>query len=128
MYLNGRRTVCARAVKLKSMAFNRKAMFSGDFNLEGLDARVLEFNDFPAGDADQVVMMFVMVAGLVTCLAIAKMTLLSDAALCKQFQAAMNGCITDARVLLAQTQIKLFRRKMRPGTKKLCENKLTLVG
>ena len=110
------------------MAFNRKAMLSGDFHLESLDTRVLEFDDFTAGDTDQMIMMLVMIAGLETCLAISKMTLLSDAALCKQFQAAMNGCITDARVLLAQTQIELLSRKMRSGTKKLFENKLTLVG
>ena len=95
--------MCARAVKLKTVTFNQKTMLSCDFHLESLDTRVLEFNDFTAGDANQVIMMFVVVAGLVTCLTISKMTLLGDTALCKQFQAAMNGCITDTRVLLAQT-------------------------
>jgi len=85
------------------VAFNRKAMFTGDFHLESLDTRVLEFDDFPAGDTNQVIMMLVMIAGLITCLTISKMTLLGDAALCKQFQAAMNSCITDTRVILAQT-------------------------
>ena len=91
------------------MALNGKAMFPGDFNLKRLDPRILELDNLTARDTDQVVVMLVMLAGFVTCLAVAKMTLFGYAALRKQFQAAVNGRIADTGMFLTQTQIELFR-------------------
>jgi hypothetical protein len=45
------------------MALNRKTMLSGHFYLESLDTRILELDDFAAGDANQMIMMLVKIAG-----------------------------------------------------------------
>lgn len=90
------------------MAFNGKPVLPGDFFLKSFNARVLEFDDSPAGDADQVVMVFIQVTGFVTRLAIPKMTLLGDTALGKQLQGPVHGRITELGVFTAQAQIKLF--------------------
>jgi len=66
------------------MAFNGKAVLSGDLFLKSLDARVLEFDDPAASDADQVVMVFSQIAGFIARLAIPEMTLLGYTALGKQ--------------------------------------------
>ena len=90
------------------MAFNGKPVLSGDFFLESFNAWILEFNNFPAGDADQVVMVFIQVTGFVTRLAVAEMTLLGDTAFGKQLQGPVHGRITDSGVFPAQAQVKLF--------------------
>ena len=90
------------------MAFNGKTVLTGDFFLKSFNTRVLEFDDPAAADADQVVMVFIQVAGFITRLAIAEMTLLGDSALGKQLQGPVHRSITDPGVFPAQAQVKLF--------------------
>ena len=80
----------------------------GNFFLKSFNPRVLEFDDPAAGDADQVVMVFIQVAGFVTRLAITEMTLFGNTALGKQLQGPVHGRITDLGVFPAQAQVKLF--------------------
>lgn len=110
------------------MTFNGKTVLSGNFFLKSFDALVLEFDDFAAGDADQVVMVFIEVAGFITCLAISEMTLLSDTALGKQLQCPVHGRITDPGIFPAQAQIQLFGRNVRAKTQKLIEDGFSLAG
>ena len=109
------------------MALNGKALLAGHLDLKRFDTRVLEFNDLATGKTDQVIMMLVMTAGFITCLAIAKMSLFRDTALGKELQSAVHRCITDSRVLLAQAKVKIFGRKMRSGAQELLENELALM-
>ena len=90
------------------MAFNGKPVMPGNFFLKSFNPRVLEFDDPAAGDADQVVMVFIQVTGFVTRLAVAEMTLLGDTAFGKQLQGPVHGRITDSGVFPAQAQVKLF--------------------
>ena len=90
------------------MAFNGKAVLSGDLFLESFNPWVLEFNDSAAGNADQVVMVFIQVTGFITRLAVSEMTLFCNTALGKQLQGPVHGRITDLGVFPAQSQVKLF--------------------
>ena len=65
------------------MSLDGEPVFRSDFILELFNARVFEFNDPAAGDTDQVIMVFALVAGFIACLTITKMTLLGNAALNK---------------------------------------------
>ena len=118
----------AAAVELESMAFNGKTVLTGDFFLKPFNARIFELDDLPAGIADQMVMMFIQVAGLIACLAVTEMSLLGDTTLGKQFQGSVNGRITDTRVFFAQTQVKLLGRKVGTDTEELIENGFPLSG
>ena len=80
----------------------------GNFFLKSFNPRVLEFDDPAAGDADQVVMVFIQVTGFVTRLAVAEMTLLGDTAFGKQLQGPVHGRITDVGGFPAQAQVKFF--------------------
>jgi len=77
------------------MPLGGKPVLPGDFLLKLFYARVLEFDDLATAGADQVIVMLIQVTGFIACLAISEMTLLSDAALSKQLQGPVNGCITD---------------------------------
>jgi hypothetical protein len=109
------------------VAFYGKAVLFGDLILKLFDTRILEFDDLTAPDADQMIMMLVMIAGFVTCLTITKMSLFGNPALGEKFQAAVNRRITNPGVLLAQAKIELFRRKMRTGAQELFENNFPLA-
>ena len=87
------------------MAFNGKTVLSGDFFLKSFNPRVLEFDDPPAGNADQVVVVFIQITGFITRLAIAEMTLLCYTALGKQLQSPVLGSITDLGGFPAQAQV-----------------------
>ena len=94
------------------MAFNGKTVLSGDFFLKSFNARVLEFDDPAAGDADQVVMVFIQVAGFVTRLAVAEMTLLGDTALGKQLQGPVYGL----SLIHISEPTRLLRRSRMPSS------------
>ena len=82
------------------MPLDGKPVLPCDFFLKLFYARVLEFDDLPTTGANQVIVMLIQVTGFIARLAIAEMTLLSDAALSKQLQGPVNGGITDPRELL----------------------------
>ena len=110
------------------MPLDGKTVLPGDFLLKLFYARVLEFDDLPTADADQVIVMFIQVTGFIARLAIAEMTLLSDAALSKQLQGPVNGGITDPGIFPAQAQVKLFSGEVRADTQELLENNFSLAG
>jgi hypothetical protein len=110
------------------MAFNGKTVLTGDFFLELFNALVFELDNLPAGNADQVVMMLVQAAGLISCLAITEMALFGDTALGKKFQGSVHGGITDTGVLLAQAQVKLLGGEMGTHTEELIEDGFPLAG
>jgi len=110
------------------MPLDGKPVLPGDFLLKLFYARVLEFDDLPTAGADQVIVMFIQVTGFIARLAIAEMTLLSDAALSKQLQGPVNGGITDPGIFPAQTQVKFFGREVRADTQELLENYFPLAG
>ena len=121
-------TVRAITVEFKTMALNGETVLPGNFVLEFFNAGVFEFNDLATGDADQVIVMFVLTARFVAGLAIAKMTLFGDTAFGKELQGAMDGGITDAGVFPAQAKVKILGGKMRTGPQELLKNKFPLPG
>jgi hypothetical protein len=110
------------------MTFDGKTVLTGDFFLKPFNARIFELDDLAAGDADQMVMMFIQVTGLITGLAVAEVTLLGNATLGKQLQGPVHGGITDTRVFLAQTQVKLLGREVGTDTEELIQNGFPLPG
>jgi len=74
------------------------------------------------------VMMLVVVAGFVASLAITEMALFGNSTFGKQFQGAMDGCISDPGVFPAQAEIKVFRGQVSTGAQKFLEDELTLPG
>jgi hypothetical protein len=115
-------------IEFQPMAFNIETMFPGNFVLKLFDAFIFKFNNLAAGKTDQVIMMFIMVAGFVASLAIPEMTLFRDAAFGKKLQSAMDGRITDVRVSAAQAQVQVLRRQVGSGTQELFQNQLSLPG
>jgi hypothetical protein len=110
------------------MSFNGETVLPGNLNLQLFNARVFEFDDFPAGDTDQVVMMLIQVTGFVTGLSVTEIPLFGYAAFGKQLQGTVNSGITDSRVLFANPQVKLLGREMRTGTQEILENDFPLPG
>lgn len=121
-------TGVAAAVQLESMSFDGKTVLPGDFILQLFDARVFEFDNLPAVDADQVIMMLIQITGLITCLAITEMTLLGDTAFSKQFQGSVNGGIPDPGIFPAQAQVELFGGDMRADSQEFLEDNFPLTG
>ena len=91
----------ATAVKFQAMALDSKAMASGDLDLKCFDTRILEFDNLATGYTDQVVVVLVVIAGFIACLAITELSLFGNAALGKEFQSAVHCCIADAGVFSA---------------------------
>jgi hypothetical protein len=110
------------------MPLDGKTVLPGDFLLKLFYARVLEFDDLPTADADQVIVMLIQVTGFIACLAISEMALLGDAAFSKQLQGPVNGGITDPGVFTAQAQVKFFGGEVGTDTQKLLENNFPLAG
>lgn len=94
-------TIGATSVKFQAMALDGKAMASGDLDLKCFDAWILEFDNLATGHTDQVVVVFVVVAGFIACLAITELSLLGNAALGKKFQSAVHSGIADSGILSA---------------------------
>ncbi len=95
------------------MSLNAEPVLTGNFILELFDAWIFEFYNFAAFEADQVIMVFIVICRLVTGLTVSEMPLLGDATLGKQLESTVNGCVADARILPAQPQVELFGRKVR---------------
>ena len=62
------------------MANNGKAVLTGHFDLKLLDAWIFKFNNFAAVDTNQVIVMFIVIAGFITCLSVSEMALFGNAA------------------------------------------------
>jgi hypothetical protein len=118
----------AGAVQFESVPFDGEAMVRGNLSLELFDAPILEFDDSAAVEADQVIMVLILIAGFIARLAVTEMTLLGNAALGKQFQGTMHGGITDPRVFLAQTEIEVLGGEVGSGPQELFENQFPLLG
>jgi hypothetical protein len=110
------------------MALDAKTMLPGHRFLQFFDLRIFEFDDGPAIGTDQVIVVCLGRTRLVTSLAIAKMTGFGNATLGKKLECPVNRRVTDARVLFAQQQVKLFRGQMRTGTQELIKDDFALMG
>jgi hypothetical protein len=115
-------------VEFEPVSFNSEAMLACHLILELFDSAILELDDFTAGHTDQMVMMSILAARLVTGLAVTEMTLLGDAALGKQFQSSMNGGITNTREFTPQAQVQILGRQVCSGAQEFFQDKLPLPG
>lgn len=79
-------TFTASAVEFEAMMLDCKPVPVCNVILQFFDVRVFEFNDLPATQADQVIMVFIVAGRFVTRLAITEMALFGNATIGKQLQ------------------------------------------
>ena len=87
------------------MADNGEAMLPGHLFLKLFDSRILELKNGSALLADEVIMVLLAGGRLVTGLTISEMPFLSDTALGKELERAVNGGIADVGVFFAQFEV-----------------------
>ena len=97
----------AHAVEFQFMGLNGKAISAGDLFLKSFDVFILEFHDFAAGGADEVIvvsfMSHVIVLGLRP-----KVTSLGQSHLAKEIERPVDRGQTNMRVLFSELPIHLL--------------------
>ena len=92
------------------MAAQQEVVFAGQLVLDLLDARIIDLNDFAAGDADHMVVVTVRRRQLVTGDAVAEMDLRGEPGFAKQLERPVDRGLADARILLLHALVELFQR------------------
>jgi len=110
------------------MVTKEKTVLAGDLLLQAFDAGIFKLDDRPAEGADEMVMMVLFTAALITGLAVAKVPLSCQAALGEELEGAMNGGVADPRILVANGPIELFRREVRPRRQEFIKDHFPLPG
>jgi hypothetical protein len=109
------------------MVADGEIVFFGHLLLQLFDAKVLEFYDFTAFSADQVIMMLTAMRYLVKGLSGAEIALLRQAAFCQKLERSVNGGVADMGMLFADFQIKFLSRQMGLHPKEFIQNDLSLA-
>ena len=95
-------------VEFQFMSLDGEAISAGDLFLKPFDVFILEFYDFPAGGADEMIVMslvgHIIILGLRT-----EVTSLSQSYFAKEIERSINGGETDMRILFRELSIHLFR-------------------
>ena len=97
-------TVGTQAVEFQFMRLNYESVLAGHLLLQTLNLTILEFHDFSAARADQMVVVSFM-RHIVILRLRAKVSCLSQAGLAEQIQCAVNRRQTEMRVLFGQLMI-----------------------
>lgn len=118
----------AKAIEFKAMVSNRKAMSSGDFVLQFLNARVVKLQYGATIGTDEVVMMLFINTGLVAGLPISEVMAFGQTALGQQFERPMYSRIANLGMIFTQFEIEVFGGGMGSETEKLVKNDLPLSG
>jgi len=108
------------------MALHQEIIFSGYILLKRFDALVLEFEDRAAFRTDQVVVMAVRDLVLVPGKPVRESSLIGQSRIGQQFQGAVDGGITDARVVFLHPEVQFFRAQVLSGIDKNLQDVITL--
>lgn len=100
------------------MPLEQKAMLASQFRLKSLDARIADFHNLAATQAEQVIMMRFWPGDFVTGDIVAKLDFGSKPGGAKQFESAINGGLAYGRVKRAYVLVKLFDGMMARKTEK----------
>ncbi len=110
------------------MALQREAVLLGEFILEPFDLVVLELDDLPAIQADQVIVVLVFKGDFVPAHAVAKVALVGDSALLEELQGSVDRGVANLAVTLANQREKVLDAQMPRRTKKHIRHRATLSG
>ena len=89
----------ANSVELVSVPLQFEAMLLRELLLQGFDFVVLEFNDAAAVQADQMIVMLVLVGDFITRDPVTKMSFVGQAALLEQLERAVHRGVPDLWIL-----------------------------
>jgi hypothetical protein len=110
------------------MMLNGKSVASSNSVLQLLDQRFLEFLDASALDANEVIVVGIVVGKLVSSEPVAKTSLVRDAAVGEHFKRAINGRITDSRIGAPDALQELVDGHVLRGLEKSIDDDATLLG
>ena len=96
--------VRAEAVELQTVSLNDEAVLGRHFLLQSFDLAVLEFHDFPATGADEVIVV-PFVRDVVILRLGAEVAGLGQARFAEEIQGPVDGCQAEVRVLLGQLMV-----------------------
>ena len=99
------------AIEFEFVRSNRESIFSRHFFLKVLDLTILEFDDFVADRADQMVMM-PFVRDVIELGLGSKVLFLRQAGLAQEFQRAVHGRQADMRVFFGEQPVHLLSGHM----------------
>jgi hypothetical protein len=115
-------------VQLKFMIEDPEALPAGDPELERFNAFALEFHDFAAGQADQVVMVGAFGVMLKTSHAVSELARGGPPAFGHHFQRAVHCGISDSRIPLPDLVVEFIHAQMGTRFHKRPRDLLTLPG
>jgi len=122
------KTFTALPIQFQAMTENFKMMIFGNLLLQLFDARIFEFDNRAAPNADQMIVVRFAVCGFVTGLAITEMPRLGNTGVGEKAEGSINSGITDGGVLFPKPQIKLLGGQVGGAAQKLIQNDLPLSG
>ena len=100
------------AVKLQLVVKNLETLLAGDAGLQRFDAPALEFNDPPAAQADQVIVVLPLGPALETGGPLSKPATGGQPVFGQQFKRAVDRGVADSRVVPANPLVQIFHGKM----------------
>jgi hypothetical protein len=95
------------AVEFHTMIKNLKMMTPGNTVLKGLKGLILKFNNLPAIETDQVVMMAPLRNGFVSGLSISKFSLIRQTETGEELQGSVDRSVSDFRIRSGNLDIDL---------------------
>jgi hypothetical protein len=104
-----------------------ESVLVSDVLLQFFDARLFEFDDVPALDANEVIVVRGVVGEFITSQSVAEAALVGDAAFGEKLEGAIDGGVADPRVLFAHLGEQLFDADVIFGTKKRLDDESALI-
>lgn len=118
----------AEAVQFELSATEVEAVFVGDFDESGSDCVVVKLHDFPTLNADEVVVVGVLVVdGIITSLSVTEVFCDGKAEVDEQFEGTVNGGVPDALVVLPYFGEKFVGRNVFVNTEEGLHNGVALA-
>ena len=121
-------TIGAQTVHFVPVRLEQEAVSVCDVVLQRLDARLLELDDLPAVDADEVIVVRGIVSKFVSREPVAKVALVGHSAFREQFERAVNGGVPHARILSAHLSEQLFDAHVVVHREERLDDDVALIG
>jgi len=116
----------ANAIQIMQMTAQHKTVLFADLPLQGFNPLVIDFYDFPTGQADDMVMVAVWPGYLIPGNAIFEMDLCGKTSITQQLERTVHRGLPDTRIQLEHMLVELFQRMVAGQFKKSLGNNLAL--
>jgi len=123
-----RQTDRTTPVDFQTMLLDLEAVLGSNLLLQTLNAGIFKLDNRAADRTDQVIMMMLFTAALVTGMSVAKMARCRQSTLSEEFKGAMHRGVTDMGIFFTNGPKKLFCREVRSCRQKFIKDHFPLLG